>query len=332
MKKDFIEISEEIYDETFRLIITEDCNATCPHCFNANMRKGKHMPMDMVYKALSCVEGSSVKLMGGEPTLHPNLNEIIGACHETASVDRVRLFTNGLKKEILEKTTLQPQDSVCYNFYVANLNLTNQNYLWDRKISRTFHVVINTKTDLSKLFIKLRSLAGILKCQTIMTQRLSGVVLSLDTQENIFSNKEELQKRLFSIVRRLRLWGIRHISRDHIIPVCFWTNNETREYLDVYLKHNDSIRCQSTSCASWVGIDGTIRHCNQFPVYCGQLSDITTGAQLTSLYEKAKTFKLKLLKQDEECRDCPHLKTCLGGCFKAYHLDNHFSLDRLKCS
>ena len=325
MKTDYKKVPEE----TFRLIITEDCNANCPHCFNANMRKGKHMPMDIVYKALSCVDGPSVKLMGGEPTLHPNLIEIIDACHEAAPA--VRLFTNGLKKEILEKANLQPQDTVTYNFYVANQSLTNQNYLWDKNISRSFRVVINTKTNLSRLFVKLRNLAGILQRQPVQTQKLSGVVLSLDTQENIFSNKEELQKRLYSIVRRLRLWGIRHISRDHVIPVCFWTNNETREYLDVYLKNNRSSRCLSPLCASWIGIDGTIRHCNQFPVYCGKLSDSANSASIRALYQKAKEFKVKLLKQDEECRDCPHLETCLGGCFKAYHLDNDISLHRMSC-
>ncbi|MBW2118273.1 MAG: radical SAM protein [Deltaproteobacteria bacterium] len=317
-------------EKTFRLIITEDCNANCPHCFNANMRLGKHMPMDIFYKALSCADAPSIKIMGGEPTLHPNLLEIIDACHEAVPV--LRVFTNGLKKEVLDKADWHPSDTVTFNFYVANKNLTNQNYLWDKDISRTFHVVVNTKTDFVRLFNKLRNLAALLKKQPVAVQERSGIALSLDTQENIFIYKERLQQVMFNIVRRLRLWGFRHISRDHQIPECFWIHEDVREYLNKHLKNNHITACLSPNCASWIGIDGTIRHCNQFPVYCGKLSDASTPATIDSLYAKALDVKLDLLKKDHDCMNCIHLETCLGGCFKAYHLDGQISLHRLKCA
>jgi len=317
-------------ENTFRLIITEDCNANCPHCFNANMRLGKHMPMDIFYQALSCADASSIKIMGGEPTLHPNLLEIIDACHKAAPA--LRVFTNGLKKEVLDKAKWHPGDTVTFNFYVANRNLTNQNYLWTRNISRTFHVVVNTKTDFVKLFSKLRNLAVLLKKQPLAVQERSGIALSLDTQEDIFIHKERLQQVMFNIVRRLRLWGFKHVSRDHQIPECFWTHEDLREYLNKHLKNNYITACLSPNCASWIGIDGTIRHCNQFPVYCGQLSDASTPAAIAALYTKGKDAKLALLKKQPECMNCIHLETCLGGCFKAYHLDDKISLHRLKCA
>ena len=318
------------YQNTFRLILTEDCNANCTHCFNANMREGKHMSKDVFYKALNLVDSPAIKLMGGEPTLHPDIIEIVDACHKVAPA--VRFFTNGIKKETLEKINWSPEDTVTYNFYVTNNNLTNQNYLWEKNISRTFHVVVNTRTDLPRLFAKLRNLASLLQRQSDIAQGCSGVALSLDTQEDIFACKEDLQKILYNIVRRLRLWGIKYISRDHHIPVCFWTNGDIHQYLDMHLRHNSITGCLSPDCASWIGIDGTIRHCNQFPVYCGKLSDISTIASINALYQKAKEFKIKLIKQDEECRDCPHLENCLGGCFKAYHLDSDISLHRMKCA
>ncbi|MBC8392110.1 MAG: radical SAM protein [Deltaproteobacteria bacterium] len=317
-------------EATFRLILTEDCNANCPHCFNANMRVGNHMQMDIFYCALSCVDASAVKLMGGEPTLHPHLKEIINACHE--AVTKVWMFTNGLKKDILEKINWRPEDTVTYNFFVANQKLTNQNYLWEKNISRTFHAVVNTKTDLSKLFAKFRNLASLLQRQPEMVRERTGIALSLDTQENIFLHKEQLQAILKVIVRRLRLWGFRHISRDHQIPLCFWTDQDTRYYLDKHMANNRITDCLSPDCASWIGIDGTIRHCNQFPVSCGKLSRESTSSDLTLLYLKGKAAKLALLQKDSECVSCHLLEKCLGGCFKAYHLDNQTSLHRLKCA
>jgi radical SAM protein with 4Fe4S-binding SPASM domain len=285
--------------------------------------------MDVFYKALSFVDSTAIKLMGGEPTLHPNIIEIVDACHKV--VPAVRFFTNGLKKEILNEIHWSPHDTVTYNFYVANTRLTNQNYLWEENISRTFHVVISTKTDLPRLFTKLRTLAGLLQSKPDIIKGRSGVAVSLDTQENIFAYKDELQKILYTIVRRLRLWGIRHISRDHHIPICFWTNEGIHQYLDTHLRHNSILGCLSPDCASWIGIDGTIRHCNQFPVYCGKLSDCATSASIRALYQKAKEFKVHLLQQDNECRNCPYLETCSGGCFKAYHLDSDISLHRMSC-
>lgn len=317
-------------EHTYRLIVTEDCNATCPHCFNANMRVGKHMPLETVYKALSVVNAPAIKLMGGEPTLHPDLIKIFDACHEV--VPQVRLFTNGLKKAVLEKINWQPVDIVAYNFFVANKNLTNQNYLWDKDIVRTFHVVVNTQTDFDRLFLKLRNLAALFQKQPESVRIRSGIALSLDTQENIFQNKEKLQKILYDIVRRLRLWGFINIGRDHHIPDCFWTQKYIRQYLDINLNNNKTIRCLTPNCAGWIGIDGTIRHCNQFPVYCGQLNDITSIQDLNLMYHNARETKIKLLKSDGECGKCSQVEYCLGGCFKAYHLDSQVSLHRLKCA
>lgn len=317
-------------EPTFRLIITEDCNASCPHCFNANLRVGKHMPMDIFYRALSCVDAPAIKIMGGEPTLHPDFFKIVDACHRAAPV--LRMFTNGLKKQILDLTSWEPNDTVAYNFFVANTKLTNQNYLWDRNINRTFHVVVNTQTDFKMLYTKLRNLAELLQKQPEPVRQRSGIALSLDTQENIFNHKEKLQGILHALVRRLRLWGFRHILRDHPIPPCFWTRPDTRKYLDRHMANNRIAGCLSPKCASWIGIDGTIRHCNQFPVYCGELKENATPAMLDELYLKGRDAKLALIRQDKECAKCPHLEQCLGGCFKAYHMDQEVSLHRLKCA
>lgn len=317
-------------ETTCRLILTEDCNATCPHCFNANMRVGKHMSRETFRKALSLVDAPAIKLMGGEPTLHPDILEFFAACHGVVS--QVRLFTNGLQKDILERIDWKPNDRVAYNFFVANRGLTNQNYLWEKDISRTFHVVVNTKTDFVRLYGKLRTLAGLLQRQPEAVRARSGIALSLDTQEHIFLHKDALQQILYRMVKRLRLWGFINISRDHHIPLCFWTREEIRQYLDIHLAHNKTTACLSPHCASWIGIDGTVRHCNQFPVLCGHLSAETTRESLAAMYRKGKEAKSALLKTDSACGECSDRERCLGGCFKAYHLDNQVSLHRLKCA
>ena len=204
-----------------------------------------------------------------------------------------------MQKDILEKLEWRFNDTVTFNFFVANSKLSNQNYLWSKDINRTFHVVVNTRTDFARLFVKLRNLAGLLQKQPENIKARTGIALSLDTQEDIFKNKEKLQPILLNVVKRLKLWGFRNVSRDHHIPECFWDQPETRIYLDEKLKNNKITACLSPKCASWIGIDGTIRHCNQFPVRCGKISEKTTSETLAAFYENARQTKIELLKTDK---------------------------------
>ena len=62
------------------LRITSKCNMQCPHClFSCCPGKGKHMPMDVLAKALEWAEayGDHITIGGGEPCLHPKFLEIL---------------------------------------------------------------------------------------------------------------------------------------------------------------------------------------------------------------------------------------------------------------
>ena len=60
--------------ETFRILLTEKCNANCSNCFNADYRKNKDMYIEdffMLCDFLSVNNIKHLKIMGGEPTVHP---------------------------------------------------------------------------------------------------------------------------------------------------------------------------------------------------------------------------------------------------------------------
>lgn len=82
--------------------ITNDCNLNCPKCFTYNRPDRKY------YKSIEetrdilkqiKISNPSVQLInmtGGEPTLHPQLFEIINVCREEG-IKRITMNTNGLK-------------------------------------------------------------------------------------------------------------------------------------------------------------------------------------------------------------------------------------------
>ena len=106
------------------LSITSLCNQSCAYCFagaafNEKRQKVYHMSRDFFSKALDLLERSGidqVRLLGGEPTLHPDFSRFVDKILEREM--RILVFTNGLMPEhalnALSKTT-EEQVSVLIN-------------------------------------------------------------------------------------------------------------------------------------------------------------------------------------------------------------------------
>ncbi len=82
--------------------ITNDCNLNCPICFTHNRPDQKYYKSaDETKQIISHIVEKSggvqlINLTGGEPTLHPDLFEILKACrHE--GIGRITMNTNGIR-------------------------------------------------------------------------------------------------------------------------------------------------------------------------------------------------------------------------------------------
>jgi organic radical activating enzyme len=99
---------EQIPAKTLQIFITSVCNKKCRGCFYASHMKGEHMPLktykDLVTKAMAQDQIQKIVLMGGEPTLHPRVNEMI--LLNRALGLKTTIYTNGT---VLQK--IHRQDS-----------------------------------------------------------------------------------------------------------------------------------------------------------------------------------------------------------------------------
>ena len=81
--------------------ITDRCNLTCPTCYaGSSPTYGRHRTLDEVKKMLDAVvanerEPDVVQISGGEPTLHPQLFEILDYA-KSLPIKHVMLNTNGI--------------------------------------------------------------------------------------------------------------------------------------------------------------------------------------------------------------------------------------------
>jgi len=83
------------------LAITSACNLDCPICYTINKNDNPyHMPLDEFAGILDVIKTNDpemkiINITGGEPTLHPQLPELIRLCHD-AGIHRITVSTHGL--------------------------------------------------------------------------------------------------------------------------------------------------------------------------------------------------------------------------------------------
>jgi organic radical activating enzyme len=87
--------------EAFELHVAEHCNLRCANCCNMSpLVRERTLSVDEVAaftrRMASVLVADVVKIMGGEPLLHPDLPGVLRALRTSGIGDRVRLFTNGL--------------------------------------------------------------------------------------------------------------------------------------------------------------------------------------------------------------------------------------------
>jgi len=86
--------------------ITEQCNICCLGCDHAiGIIPSRHISKEDINKDVrrlrQILHAKTIRIIGGEPLLHPNIEEIVGYIGETPIADTIELWTNGI---LLHKT------------------------------------------------------------------------------------------------------------------------------------------------------------------------------------------------------------------------------------
>lgn len=113
------------------ILLTNYCNRSCPYCFAKEKvgRKRKTYEhkkinisfenLEYVIKFLKLSGHQTFSILGGEPTLHPQFNQIIDRVLENNFI--VRVFTNGLMSRQKQKYIFRQNIDI-----ILNINETNE--------------------------------------------------------------------------------------------------------------------------------------------------------------------------------------------------------------
>lgn len=306
-----------------RLVITELCNFSCSHCFNANMRMKGMMDADILIRYMrensDFLKPLTVKHMGGEPTLHPRFPEML-----KESVQHFKLaeiFTNGSKMVDLfrDQDILRYHQTGLIGFTVNGFTFDPGKFFEYRKyLNHMFlHCVIPMK-DTDKFIEKLIAFIGIKDKVTIM--------LSPDTQINIFDDKlgdqyRKVWAKVLNTIIPIYLQENVMFAFDHSLPRCFFTE-EILKQLPTGFKRMipDFSTCCSKFGVGLIQANFDVYFCNQTEIKIGSMLDEDGNPksypELLKMVSVAPSVKIQNMQiKSDKCGNCEWLLTCRAGCY-----------------
>jgi len=291
-----------------RIFFTEECNAKCPNCLNKTFRRDK-LYIDKAKYILLCdylsrnnIKG--VKIMGGEPSLHPDFEELLSVSQHY--FQRVSVFTNGIA-DAIEKFKPRKEDGISYNFRF-NKELTKSKLLLSHLGYRSLEVLVERNSNIEELSNQIQSV------NALAPDRMT-VMLTLDCTNAIFKEREEVLPKFESLFTKLQQDGV-NVRIDHSLPICYVYGTK----IPIYAKGS---LCD-TDCAGLIDSDFNLRYCNQHSeILVNLFSDERIipfrifENHLNSVFYRNQAYVLEKL-----CKNCLFFNNmCNGGCFVASKLN-----------
>jgi radical SAM protein with 4Fe4S-binding SPASM domain len=282
-----------------------------------------------------------LKIMGGEPTLHPRILEVIHkGCLYFEGVD---LFTNGTRMEKIASDPLVIKYHLT-NFkivYIINGYIFNPKNLekvlpFLRKIMLHF-VIPEDEKGMNEICDKILGLSS---------NKLYHIIISPNTQVNLFDNKtlEKYRKIWLKAIKKVVPILMRSgtsFNYDHVFPICFYTQEMLDELHKIpiqdYTKKLDAIHGDQITCCCEVqmGLIQTnfdLHFCNQTDLKIGSILNEDGSPKLMDdiqkmllPFSKKKTDCIRNISP--KCRECPVVSSCKVGCYYTTLVRN-FTSDR----
>lgn len=301
----------------FQVAITYNCNKNCNYCFVGNL-KGSYEDMDLdnFKELLEWLEKNNIKsfnLTGGEPTIHPRINEFIDLAHKKNF--KLNIFSNGLYPESSIKNLKH------VNSFLINYN--PKSHYTQREYELLHNNLKNLKKENVKVTIMFNITDEINSCEHILkvcnNYKITDVLLDLIIPNSLksnyfidtynFHNKKAI---LLSFMEQLRSNNIKlRISRP--MPKCLFTKKELQKLKklnEVYFK------CGTGNTIVAVNPDLTTFPCLSIFFRGPRITSFKNIAEFRQFYKKSiNNLQWQKFLYDK-CKSCIYYirRECQGAC------------------
>jgi len=306
------------------VFITNICNQSCPYCFAKlktfydvrNRQQIQHMSLEKYLICLDFLHKSHenhLKLLGGEPTLHPEIRQFIELNLERGI--ETTLFTNGLWETDVQEYFEQPNtSSIQFVFNVNELSLQNGR---EKSLLEQSLKIAGSRAmigfNIYRIDFDLTFLGDLIEAFSLQKTIRLGLASPIVGVENDYIQEGKLKSVGKRLIAQLLALEKRDIlgSFDCGFPLCLFNQKELGT-LALATKGFFSV-CDAIID---VGIDLTVWPC--FPlsnILNVKMTDFKNLLEIKSFYQK-KFNSLRQFGQRESCLSCKYLRRsqCSGGC------------------
>ncbi|MBN2436405.1 MAG: radical SAM protein [Spirochaetes bacterium] len=229
------------------LMITTDCNFSCPYCFGRDMigtsHEKKHMEWDLFTTLIDWIKAGDiydmdVHLMGGEPTLHPQFKEMID--YIISKNFRIVVFSNASTKinsDLCQQSSsrgiswvVNVNDPATYTSKQANLLDHNLKLLQDAA-SLTLNIC-NNKT-------KYKHIIDYTNKYNLSRHIKIGVSLPTMDKNNVFITFDDFKPVSEYLVQIAKDMAAENITIEFEcgVPYCLFDDKQKKYFGDIKISH-----------------------------------------------------------------------------------------------
>ena len=306
------------------VLLTTGCNLACPYCFaqeKLGSRQRRDMRLEDLDKLLAFFRRSDYRLfrvMGGEPTLHPDFVPIVR-----------RALAEDMRVDILSNATWNndcaeffPQVSPRRLYFLLNLDHPDRyrGRIWERieyNLARLPHPGnVTLSFNIFERQPRYEYLLDVARRHGIKTIRLSFSLPILGAANQCL-RLEEYRALAPFVLRFVEEAGAQdvQVQMDNAVPLCIFDEAAIgRLLLGGVIELERNARCEPVID---IGPDLSVWNCFCLSaVHNRRLEEFETLQQVKQYFNAILGRYQKELTPLEECDDCPHRRRwgCQGGC------------------
>ncbi len=323
-------MSEEVIMQapSVNIMLTNVCTNRCKYCFapvarDSSAVKASYISVDDLRSVLAFLKRSrvrSVRLLGGEPLLHPDLGLILAEIASDDAFDHVSIFTGGVFEP--DKIECLANDKISL---VVNTNLPKD------YASKSYRQLISNLETMADTGVKFALGFNIYEEDGHWSPLVTlGAELGVDTLriciacptvagDTLFLGLEQQRKlgpHLYSLIAQCAEKQI-DVLFDCVVPPCIFTDAQWGSICRMFpkIEHGASV------CSPCLDIDPDLRVYRCFAIRepSVALDAFDNTAELNDFFcNQVDAFKWYATRT--ECSDCTHrlARICQGGCIAFY--------------
>ncbi len=316
--------------KSLNIILTYLCNNNCKYCFAPKLKFNIDIPeaffmsienFSFIMDYLKKNKIRDVRLLGGEPFLHPEIEKIFNEIIDRKYFKHITIFTNGMFDSKIRRILLKLRNSIAINL-VVNLNHPSD---YDKGnydlVQNNIEFLKDNGLDLSlsyNIYKENFDYSPILKtCKTFGIRRLRVCIANPDSSNNNLildlKQRKKIGKRLFSLYMDALDKGLK-VLFDCVISPCIFTDSE----LGKIVKKNAYSFDGFGICSPALDVDPSLKVYRCFATNKIAIANLRDFAKIEDLYYYFvdKVDNLKWHVVNEECKNCVYFKSglCQGDC------------------